>query len=87
MPSETTNLIGPVSETPLCMRQMSMIMVRMLLTCNQIVTFVDAVQFGIIFPFIYFMVKGFETTTDEKELGKYMFLLCNLVGFWLVHTV
>jgi MFS family permease len=54
--------------TPIPFRQMMMI-------C--IVTFVEPVQFGILFPFVYFMVKGFEMATDEKEIGVYVGMLAS----------
>ncbi|KAJ3321366.1 hypothetical protein HDV06_004351 [Boothiomyces sp. JEL0866] len=48
-------------------------MLKMLMIC--IVTFVEPVQFGIIFPFVYFMVRDFHVSDNEKEIGFYVGLL------------
>jgi hypothetical protein len=45
--------------TPLPMRQMFMI---------GIVTFIEMLQFSILFPFVYFMVEGFHVTEYFREL-------------------
>lgn len=52
--------------TPLPARQMLMIM---------IVTFVEPLQFGIIFPFVYFLVQSFHIAKDETAIGTYVGLL------------
>lgn len=45
-----------------------------------IVTFVEPTQFGILFPFIYFMIKDFNVTEHEKELGSYVYIYSKCSG-------
>ncbi|KAJ3321365.1 hypothetical protein HDV06_004350 [Boothiomyces sp. JEL0866] len=60
---ESTPLIQP---TPLPRLQLFMI-------C--LITFVEPVQFGMIFPFVYFMVRDFGIAKNETEIGNYVGLL------------
>ncbi|KAJ3313769.1 hypothetical protein HDV04_001573 [Boothiomyces sp. JEL0838] len=60
---ETTPLI---KSTPLPRLQLFMI-------C--LITFVEPVQFGMIFPFVYFMVRDFGIAKNETEIGNYVGLL------------
>ncbi|KAH6573462.1 hypothetical protein BASA60_006010 [Batrachochytrium salamandrivorans] len=56
------------SPTPLPFRQM-------LLIC--VVTFVEPVQFGILFPFVYFMVRDLGIATDDRDIGFYVGMLAS----------
>lgn len=68
---------GPTKVTPLPMRQMITVM---------IVTFVEPVMFGILFPFVYFMVRDFHITTNEKDIGVYVGLLASSFCFAQLFT-
>ncbi|KAI8924177.1 major facilitator superfamily domain-containing protein [Entophlyctis helioformis] len=48
---------------------------QMFMICT--VTFVEPVQFGVLFPFIYFLVRDFHIARDEKELGFYVGMLAS----------
>lgn len=48
---------------------------QMLMIC--LVTFVEPVQFGMLFPFVYFMVRDFKVAQSETELGYYVGLLAS----------
>jgi MFS family permease len=42
---------------------------------------IEPVQFGVIFPFVYFMVQGFQIESDPKQLGKYVGILTSTFCF------
>ncbi|KAI8899288.1 major facilitator superfamily domain-containing protein [Globomyces pollinis-pini] len=79
MPEEASEIVQSVAissptveekeMTPLPVRQMILIW---------IVTFVEPVQFGVIFPFVYFMVKEFHVVQDDKMLGYYVGMLSSV---------
>lgn len=46
---------------------------QMLLIC--IVSLIEPLQFGIIFPFMYFMVRDFHIASNKTELGYFVGLL------------
>ncbi len=48
---------------------------QLLMIC--LVTFVEPVQFGMLFPFVYFMVKDFGIAKEEQDLGFYVGLLAS----------
>ncbi|KAL2912472.1 hypothetical protein HK105_208044 [Polyrhizophydium stewartii] len=48
---------------------------QMFMIC--LVTFVEPVQFGILFPFVYFMVRDFGVAGDDRDLGFYVGMLAS----------
>ncbi|KAI8590308.1 major facilitator superfamily domain-containing protein [Geranomyces variabilis] len=54
---------GHQKRTPLPKKQMAVV-------C--LVTFVEPLQFGVLFPFVYFMVEGFFPTLSHAALGTYV---------------
>ena len=53
---------------PYCNQKISPIpTLQMLMIC--LVTFVEPVQFGMLFPFAYFMVKDFKVSDNDQDLG------------------
>ncbi len=63
-----TSATTPTGVTPLPAKQMFIIL---------LVTFVEPVQFGILFPFIYFLVRDFGVASDEQSLGSWIGLLAS----------
>ena len=61
-------VLGISKPTPLPMKQMFMI---------GLVTFIEMIQFGMLFPFVYFMVKDFNVTDDPRQLGRYVGLIAS----------
>ncbi|RHZ81069.1 hypothetical protein Glove_124g17 [Diversispora epigaea] len=72
--SETTPLI-PITkkkDTPLPKSQLFILAV---------VVLCEPINFTILLPFVYFMVKGFNITDDEKEIGRYAGLIASSFFF------